>query len=301
MTERCENCPRLCGVDRNTKLGFCAAPERPQVSAVCIHKGEEPPLSGIHGVCNVFFSHCNLQCVYCQNYNISRTEVDARFVRIQDMDTLVAEIERLLPQSDNMLGLVSPSHYVHLVPELVQRLRDDGFTPTVIYNTNAYDRVEVIRQLSPYIDIYLPDFKYASGDLASRYSHAPDYPERAKAAITEMYNQKGSSLPTDNGLAFRGMIIRHLVLPGQVENSLEVLEWIATNLSTRVHLSLMAQYFPPNTPEPLPDQLSRPLSSEEYQRVVDRFYDLGFEHGWLQELSAQEYYRPDFASEKPFC
>ena len=167
-----------------------------------------------------------------------------------------------------------------------------------MYNTGGYDSVETLRALEPYIDIYLPDFKYMDPALALRYSHAEDYPQVALAALKEMYYQKGSALPTDDdGIAYRGIIVRHLVLPGHVENSLAVLDAIA-DISTNLHVAPMAQYFPPV--EGLPDQLGRTLTEEEYQKVTDHFYAVGLHRGWLQELDAQACYRPDLTTQQPF-
>ena len=299
---KCTNCPRCCPVDRVSKTGFCQAGSEIEVASIAIHKGEEPPIAGSKGICNVFFAHCNLQCVFCQNYEISRGEVDAAKVFYSSEEAVIDRIAELLPQTENMLGLVSPSHYAHRIPRLIAHLHDRGLFPTVVYNTNGYDSVETLRQLAPYVDIYLPDFKYMDVDLARRYSHAEDYPQVAQAALQEMFAQKGSSLPTDdNELAFRGIVVRHLVLPGQVQNSIDCLRWIADNLSTNLHVSLMAQYFPPRELQSrLPDALGRTLQEEEYQQVVDAFYALGFHRGWVQDLEANETYRPDFSQKQSF-
>lgn len=298
----CTNCPRCCPVDRVSNRGFCQAGSDIEVASIAIHKGEEPPIAGSKGICNVFFAHCNLQCVFCQNFEISRGEVDASKVFYSNEESVIDRIAELLPQTENMLGLVSPSHYAHQIPRLIDRLHDRGLYPTVVYNTNGYDSVATLRQLAPYVDIYLPDFKYMDSSLALRYSHAEDYPQVAQSALLEMFSQKGSSLPTDdNELAFRGIVIRHLVLPGQVKNSIDCLQWIADNLSTNLHISLMAQYFPPeDLKSNLPDALGRTLQEEEYQQVVDAFYDLGFHRGWVQDLEANETYRPDFSQKQSF-
>lgn len=299
--KNCCFCPRNCLSDREKQLGFCRATKVPEVASICCHKGEEPPIAGKKGICNIFFAHCNLQCVFCQNYEISRASVAQEKVFYATIESIVDRVEELLPETENMLGFVSPSHYVGLIPEIVEKVHERGLFPTVVYNTNGYDSVESLRMVAPYVDIYLPDFKYMDADLARRYSHAADYPEVAQRALQEMFNQKGSALPIDEGLAFRGMIVRHLVLPGQVDNSIDCLRWMAENLSPNLHLSLMAQYFPP---EPLkgalPDELNRTLTQEEYDRVVEAFYDLGFHNGWLQELSSTTNYHPNFAKKDAF-
>ncbi len=295
----CNNCPRRCATDRVTSLGFCHATAEPEAAAICIHRGEEPPICGQRGICNIFFAHCNLQCIYCQNRDISRAlpspTLASACVGVQ---AIVDRVQQLLPETENIVGFVSPTHYAHAIPAIVDELHRRGLFPTTVYNTGGYDSVETLRSLAPYIDIYLPDFKYSDPALALRYSHAADYPQVALAALREMYNQKGSALPTDErGLAFRGIIVRHLVLPGQVGNSLGVLDTLA-DLSTNLHIALMAQYFPPS--DGLPDQLNRTLTQAEYDRVTAHLRHLGLYRGWVQELDAQAQYRPDFSRPNPF-
>lgn len=293
----CTLCPKDCKVDRVGQFGFCGASTEPEVATICVHKGEEPPICGKKGICNVFFAHCNLQCVYCQNGAISSRTVDCE-VRFKGVDAIVEGIAEVLKETENIVGFVTPSHYASHIPAIVEQLHERGLFPTTVYNTGGYDTVETLQMLAPYIDIYLPDFKYIDSQIAQRYSHAGDYPQVALAALKEMYNQKGASLPTDDSeMAYRGIIIRHLVLPGQVENSLRVLDEIA-DISTNLHVALMAQYFPPT--EGLPDQLGRTLTAEEYDRVVDHFYEIGLHRGWVQELEAQACYRPDFNQKDSF-
>lgn len=297
----CTLCPRSCNKNRVADFGYCQAPLIPEVASIAIHKGEEPPISGEKGVVNVFFAHCNLQCLFCQNHDISRGIVDEEKIYYHSIEEIVERIAELLPQTENMLGFVSPSHYAHLIAPIMDALHTRGFYPTTIYNTNGYDTVETLCMVAPYVDIYLPDFKYRDEILSARYSHAKDYPQRAQSALLEMFSQKGSGLPLDdNGLAFRGMIVRHLVLPGQVQNSIDCLRWMAENLSTRLHVSLMSQYFPPQGVGDLPDQLNRTLLQDEYEKVVQTFYDLGFTRGWVQDISSNINYRPDFSEKQSF-
>ena len=293
----CNKCPRQC----NTTARFCNADSsHPEVAAVYAHTGEEPPLSGHKGISNIFFAHCNLQCCYCQNLEISRAVIAPAVISLRSIDDIVAATAESLKHTENIVGLVSATQYSDLVAPIVEGLHSRGLYPTIVYNSNGYESVEVLRAIAPYIDIYLPDFKYSDCDLARRYSNASDYPQVAIKALKEMYNQKGSSLPTDDdGMAFRGLIVRHLVLPGQVENSVKCLEWLAENLSTNIYISLMAQYFPPDGIE-LPDQLGRRLLPDEYRRVEDAFYKLGFHRGWVQQLEAADTYRPHFNDETKF-
>ena len=293
---RCQKCPREC----NSMPGFCnALSSMPEAAAVYAHTGEEPPICGQRGISNIFFAHCNLQCVFCQNLDISRPSVSPEKIGLHSVEEIIDATAESLKQTENIVGFVSATQYSDLVIPIIEGLHGKGLHPTIVYNSNGYESVDVLRRLAPYVDIYLPDYKYRDSDIAARYSHAADYPEVAGNAIKEMFNQKGAALPTDEGLAFNGLIIRHLVLPGQIQNSLDCLRWIADNLSTNIHISLMAQYFPPAGIE-LPDQLNRRLRKEEYDQVVEEFYNLGFHRGWVQELDAADNYKPHFEEKTTF-
>ena len=287
----CSNCPRQC----NVAPGFCGADSaKPEAASVYAHTGEEPPISGQKGISNIFFAHCTLQCLFCQNHEISRARVDAASINLVGVNAIVEATAAKLKETENIVGLVSATQYSNLVPEIVEGLHSKGLFPTIVYNSNGYESVDVLQRISPYIDIYLPDYKYADSEIARRYSNAEDYPDVAGRALKEMYNQKGSALPTDDdGLAFRGMIVRHLVLPGQTANSIACLRWLAENLSTNIYVSLMAQYYPPAGLQ-LPDQLGRRLNTEEYDEVVEEFYKLGFHRGWVQQLDSADNYQPNF-------
>ncbi|MBK7175562.1 MAG: radical SAM protein [Bacteroidales bacterium] len=296
----CRICPRNCGVDRlSGVLGFCGADGGFNVSSICIHKGEEPPVSGTLGICNVFFSRCNLVCKYCQNWQISchRGEVEEKTMSLSEV---LEKIIAILDQGCKSVGFVSPSHYIPHVKVIIDALRNAGYNPVFIYNTNGYDHVSEIRDLEGYIDVYLPDFKYAENELAWKFSRVRNYKEVALAAIKEMYRQKGSSLRVDDtGQAENGLIIRHLILPGHIENSEKVLQLIAEEISFMVPLSLMAQYWPTPSVKGLPD-LGRTLTSVEYEAVIEKMESLGFYKGWIQDLESNEHYRPDFNNRHPF-
>lgn len=295
----CTICGRGCGVDRTKTFGFCATGIDSNAAAICVHKGEEPVLAGAKGVCNVFFPHCNLRCLFCQNKDISTKDYCVTSSPFSSLTAVVDRIEELLQTTEQVLGFVSPSHYAHTIPTIVDRLHADGFNPTIVYNTNAYDNVDTLRELESYVNVYLPDFKYYSSDLSGRYSSAPDYFEVASKVLREMYRQKGSTLITDdNDIALSGLIIRHLILPGCVSDSKAVLTWIAENISCNVHLSLMSQYYPIEGCV-LPDQLYRKITPEEYNQVVEHFYDLGFHKGWVQDLDERSY-KPDFSKKEAF-
>lgn len=289
---RCTLCPRSCAVDRRTAAaGFCRTPaDRPRIASICRHTGEEPVLGGPAGVCNVFFGHCNLQCVYCQNAPISRNDSMAN---VFDLDAAVTACRRVLADGARALGFVSPSHQIPQMVAIIDALRAEGLAVPVIYNSSAYDSAATLRLLENHVDIWLPDFKYADAGLAARLSGAPDYPLAALRALREMFRQKGSTLDLDeDGLATSGLVIRHLVLPGHVQNSLDCLRIIAEELSPRVHVSLMAQYHPmPGLPPPF----DRTLTGEEYAAVTDEFCRLGFTRGWVQELDSHAEHLPDFS------
>lgn len=296
----CTLCPRNCNANRHTnRRGYCNAGAGTGVVSVCIHKGEEPPVSGTTGICNVFFYRCNLQCIYCQNCQIS-----ARNRKIGSdgivMEDLIPEICNQLDSGCRALGFVSPSHMVPQMLAIIDAVRATGRNPVIVYNTNAYEKVSVLRNLEGIIDVYIPDFKYSDPELAGGLSDARDYPVVAEKAIGEMFRQKGSPLITDeDGQALSGLIIRHLVIPGQVENSLKVLRFISRELSPKVHVSLMSQYHPMPAVEGHPF-LGRFLTADEYFTVTREMESLGLDRGWVQSLESSNFYLPDFTYEHPF-
>jgi putative pyruvate formate lyase activating enzyme len=296
----CQLCPRRCGVNRNAgKLGYCGSDAAYNIASICIHKGEEPAISGSKGICNVFFSRCNLQCIYCQNYQISRRREKVES-RCMTLDEVTGSICKILDQGIEAVGFVTPTHHSPHVKAIIQELHYYDYHPVTIYNTNGFDSTEVLRQFEGLIDVYLPDFKYFDRQLAARYSDAADYPEIIKKNLLEMYRQKGSTVVfNDDGMAVTGLIIRHLVLPGHVEDSIRILNWIASELSTSVHISLMSQYYPTvcvaNHPE-----LGRKLTRGEYEKVMVAMENFGFARGWIQHTESAESYLPDFKSDQPF-
>ena len=299
--EACTLCPRRCGVDRRRGgTGYCRSNDGLAIASVTVHHGEEPVLSGDQGICNVFFGHCNLRCLYCQNVQISRNET---VVKHADW-TIAQALEQIVPLLESgiqRLGFVSPSHMALQMVHIIRALHQRGYHPVVVYNSNGYDRVETLRALEEWVDVYLPDCKYSDPHLASLWSGAPDYPQIAAAALKEMYRQKGNLLHLDdNGLALRGMIVRHLVLPGAVANSLGVLRLLDASLSNKITLSLMSQYQPIAEVAGM-DPLGRNLLPEEYAQVTDELARLGFENGWVQEFASAQYYNPDFSQDSPFA
>jgi putative pyruvate formate lyase activating enzyme len=300
LLENCTLCPRECSVNRfEGGNGYCGIDAGINIASICIHKGEEPAISGTDGICNIFFSGCNLHCLYCQNHEISRKE-NLTPGTATSLESVLDKVEELLATGINAVGFVSPSHVVPQVKAIIKGLKSRGLSPVMVYNTNSYDKVETIRSLSGLIDVYLPDIKYAASMLASEYSDASDYPEIALKAIKEMYYQKGSTLVLDEkGRAENGMLLRHLVLPGHVEESKNLLRLLAEELSPGVHVSLMSQYFPTYQVQQHP-VLNRTLFSAEYEAVVKEMEDLGFRNGWIQEIESNRSYKPDFSMKNPF-
>lgn len=296
----CQMCGRICKVNRVDNFSsFCKVDQNIYISSIFVHKGEEPPISGDIGICNVFFAHCNLQCVYCQNYQISDNSSDIQKFHIS-LEEATQQIIQILDTGVQALGFVSPSHFVAQMIEIIELLHKKGYFPTIVYNTNAYDNVETLKILEKYVDIYLPDFKYSNNQIAVKYSKAPNYRRIATEAIKEMLRQKGDFLYLNSkGYAESGVIIRHLVLPNNVENSIEVLDIIANEFSKQVHISLMSQYYPTYKSFEF-EELSRTINEFEYNQVVDKINELGLYNGWVQEFESKDYYRPNFENSNPF-
>ncbi|MFC1864396.1 radical SAM protein [Chloroflexota bacterium] len=293
----CDICPRECGVNRlEGEQGFCHSARLPLVSAVCAHCGEEPVISGSKGSGAVFFGNCNMRCVYCQNYQISQ---DWARQQSNEMDCHVLA-ERLLYLQDELgchnINFVSPSHFV---PQLVRAVLEAvpmGLRLPLVYNTSGYDSIKSLRELDGIISIYLPDLRYASNKWAKKFSQAPDYVTHARTAIQEMYRQVGDVVLDEAGLAQRGLIVRHLILPHGLAGSQDSLTWLVSQLSPAVTVSIMSQYFPAHRASQI-SSLLRTISPSEYSEVIDLLNRLGLENGWLQEMGAAENYLPDFRHE----
>ncbi|MCK4394368.1 radical SAM protein [Candidatus Bipolaricaulota bacterium] len=296
----CTLCPRVCHADRSTsELGYCQSGVGYSIGSICLHHGEEPILSGKNGICNVFFTRCNMQCRFCQNYQISRNNGPIHEQRLT-LAGVVDQIERILDRGATSVGFVSPSHFIPQMMAIIASLEQRGRKATFVMNTNAYDKVETLAMLGGAIDVYLPDLKYMDERLALEYSDAPNYPQVATRALTEMFRQKGAKIELDENDTIRcGLIIRHLVLPGQVKNSIQCLRFIAEELSPNVHLSLMAQYHPIPAVSSHPT-LSRTLRQEEYEEVLCEMDRLGFNRGFIQSLESPLVYLPDFSHPHPF-
>jgi len=300
LLSNCTLCPHECGVNRfKGGTGYCGCDAGLNIASICIHRGEEPPISGPDGICNVFFSGCNLKCIYCQNHEISRlcSRQNKRSLNINEtLDTITG----ILNQGIKAVGFVSPSHVVPQVRAIISGLKARGFKPITVYNTNSYDKRETIRSFEGLIDVFLPDYKYVSPEIALRFSDVPDYPAVALIALKEMFYQKGSVLSVDNeGRAENGMLVRHLVLPGHADESKSVLRTLADEISTGINISLMSQYHPTRYVRNHPD-LKRILYKAEYDSAVETMEDLGFRNGWVQDRESFQNYNPDFSRENPF-
>ncbi|MGB7070671.1 MAG: radical SAM protein [Pyrinomonadaceae bacterium] len=301
----CTVCPKNCGNDRwNDEIAACYSGRLPIVSSYTAHFGEEPCLSGKRGAGNIFFGNCNLRCVYCQNYQISQTWKEQKKNEITH-ERLAEMMLELQDRGCHNIGFVSPTHFAPQMARAVLIAAEKGLRLPIVYNTNAYDSIEVLRLLEGIVDIYLPDLKYSDSGVGFQYSKVRDYKEYARAAIKEMHRQMGDELVFgQDSLLKRGLMIRLLVLPNDIAGIEENLRWIREELSPKTGISLMAQYYATNKAA-TDDRyilLSRRISEGEWFQAVSLLEELGMEEGFMQEYeSASHYYRPDFTDmKKPF-
>ena len=289
IIENCNLCPRNCSAVRseNEGNGFCKMGANPVVARAALHFWEEPCISGKNGSGTVFFTGCNLKCVFCQNYKISTEREVGKPVSVQELADI---FDRLAAQGANNINLVSPTHFV---PAIIKALKLRDSKIPVVYNTGGYEKAETIKMLDGLIDIYLPDFKYADNKTAEKYSNAPHYFEYAKEALTEMIRQTGPAQFNENGIMTRGTIVRHLILPSKTKNSKAVLDWLGKNLPEGVLLSLMAQYVPCGRASEFPE-INRRITKREYEKVQDVLFKYDLD-GFVQEReSASQSYIPPF-------
>ena len=305
LLQRCTVCPLDCGNNRLVgDLARCYSGRLPVVSSYTPHFGEEPPLTGTRGAGNIFFGNCNLRCVYCQNYQISQAHKEQIKNEVTH-ERLAGMMLELQGRGCHNINFVSPTHFAPQLARAILIAAENGLRLPIVYNTNAYDSVEVLRLLDGIVAVYLPDLKYAEDEAGYLYSKVPRYCEISRAALKEMFRQTGDELVYDeNGLLQRGLVIRLLVLPNDIGGLRESLEWIRDELSPRVAISLMAQYYPTNVAgtNQRYTLLSRRISESEWLRALSALEELGFAEGWIQEFDgAPFYYRPDFNDqERPF-
>ena len=277
----------MCGADRKKAKGYCRMPDEFTVARAGLHYWEEPPISGKNGSGTVFFSGCNLGCVYCQNYEISHENVGKT---ISD-ERLLEIFYELKDKGAHNINLVNPTHYAERLAEILPNF--DKKLP-VVYNSSGYERVETLKKLQGTVDIYLPDLKYINSEKSQRYSSAENYFEFASKALLEMKNQCGENIYDSDGILQKGMIVRHLILPKNTNQSIEILKWIYNNLGSDTAISIMAQYTPYGKIDSFPE-LQRKITEREYDKVLSFAGELGFENIYSQEFaSASEEFIPDF-------
>lgn len=280
--ENCNTCPHKCNINRKEKVGRCKGTDKIKIALYSLHKFEEPCISGQNGSGTVFFSNCNLNCIFCQNYEISQTGRGKEICIDELADIFIKQQEK----GANNINLVSPTIYAYQIIEAIEIAREKGLNIPIIYNSNGYENLETIKILEGYIDVYLPDLKYYYNELGEKYSKVNNYFEIATKAIKEMYKQVGSPYIDEKGIIKKGVIIRHLVLPNHIENSKRILKWIKTNLGDKVYVSIMAQYFP--TYNAMQSDLNRKLTKEEYKEIENYLYRLNLKNGYIQELGEHE-------------
>lgn len=286
--EKCNICPRLCRVNRYRTTGYCNARAEIKLNLYQLHYGEEPNLSGSKGSGTIFFSHCNLKCVYCQNFTISHFG----WGKEVEPEELVDIMFNLQDSGAHNLNLVTPTHYALQLAEVLQLAKKRGLKIPVVWNTNSYERIEMLQALEGLIDIYLPDFRYYDSEASGKFSDAEDYPGVAQAALKEMLRQVGH-LKEENGIAQRGLMVRLLVMPGNVNRIDKVMKWIYDNLGPETYISLMGQYYPTYRSVAFPE-INRSITEEEYEAIVKVLTDLGFKNGFIQKVGSNEDWTPKF-------
>ena len=282
--ESCKICPHKCRVNRKAgQIGRCRCGDKIKIALASIHYYEEPSISGKNGSGTVFFSNCNLNCIYCQNYEISQLG-KGKVISVEELaDIFIKQQENGV----NNINLVTPTMYAYQIIEAIKIAKINGLNIPILYNTNGYERVETIKALEGYIDVYLPDLKYYSNLLSKKYSNIDSYFEIATNAIKEMYKQVGTAQFNENGIIRKGVIIRHLVLPNHLQNSKHILKWIKENMPEDIYVSVMAQYFPTYKAKEDKD-INRKLTKKEYEEIENYLYTLQLEKGYMQELGEHE-------------
>lgn len=283
----CNSCPRKCNIDREQKTGVCGAPEKYKLARAALHFWEEPCISGEKGSGTVFFSGCSLKCVFCQNFEISRNA----FGKEISEERLIEIFKELEAQGAHNINLVNPTHYSLQISHTLKKYKP---SVPVVWNTGGYDSIESLKKLDGLVDIYLADIKYVSESVSKKYSGAENYFSVASEAVLEMQRQIGENIFDENGIMQKGVIIRHLVLPGNVSQAMRVMDWIKANLPEDTVLSLMSQYTPCGKASEYPT-INRKLSIREYDMVIDYAEKLGFENAFIQEIdSSSTEFIPEF-------
>ena len=293
MKMKCSLCPRMCNVDREITTGYCGVKKTLRVARAALHFWEEPCISGEEGSGAVFFTGCNLRCVFCQNFQIARAE-QGKEITVERLSEIFLELQE---QKANNINLVTATHYVPQVVEALKIAKEKGLHIPVVYNCGGYETVETLKLLEGLVDIYLPDFKYVNHDRAKRYSRAEDYPEAAKKALAEMVRQQPEAEFDERGIMKKGVIVRHLMLPGGIKDSKAVVKYLYETYGNQIFISLMNQYTPLPHVADYPE-IDRKLKKFEYDRLVDYAISLGVENGFIQEgETAEESFIPAFTNE----
>ena len=297
MHKKCTLCPRNCAVDREKgERGICGQTNEVKVARAALHFWEEPCISGEEGSGTVFFSGCSLHCVFCQNEAIANGTV-GKVITIERLAEIFLELQE---KGANNINLVTPGHFIPQIKEALTQARKKGLKLPIVYNTSSYESVEAIKSLEGFVDIYLPDFKYMNSELSAKYSHVADYAQVAKEVIHEMVRQTGKPVfenDDDEGLLKRGTVVRHLMLPGGMEDSKAVIQYLYETYGNDIYISIMSQFTPLANVSGYPE-LNRKVTEEEYEELVDYAIELGLEQGFIQEGDvAEESFIPDFDCE----
>ena len=286
----CNLCPRNCNTDRSTKVGYCKMTDILKVSRAALHFWEEPCISGEKGSGTVFFSGCNMGCVYCQNQDISH-EGFGKEITVERLAEIFIELEK---KSAHNINLVTPTHFAPRIVQAVKISRKNGLSVPVVYNTSGYEKAENIENLKGTVDVFLPDFKYFYSETAKKYSFCADYPQMVKKAIAQMVKQTGPCVFDNDGMIQKGVIVRVLVLPGHTDEAKQIIEYLYTTYKDDIFISIMSQYTPCTDLQKYPE-INRKLTQEEYDDVIDFAVELGLENGFVQEgESASESFIPPF-------
>ncbi len=307
--EKCNICPRKCNAVRSVKPGVCGCSDKPKVNLYQLHYGEEPIISGVNGSGTIFFSGCNLNCVFCQNYTISQLR-HGKECSIEELSNMMLELEN---QNANNINLVTPTHFTLQIKEALILAKSKGLSLPIVWNSNGYEEVCTLKEMEGLVDIYMPDFKYYNPEMSYKYSGAKDYPEKAKEAILEMYRQVGHIKLIENGelrmenenIAYKGLLIRLLVLPENLNSIEHILKWIKDNIGNETWISLMGQYYPAykvsgsevrvsglNTKNY--SELNRGINFKEYEFAKEQLEKYGFENGFIQDIGSNSDETPDF-------
>lgn len=290
LSNKCNLCPRNCNVDRNNSLGFCKANNKIKVARCALHYYEEPSISGKQGSGAVFFSNCNLKCCFCQNYNIS-TKQKGIEISIDRLSEIFIELQE---KGANNINLVTPTMYINQIKDAIVKAKNKGLKIPIIYNSSGYEKTESLKLLDGLIDIYMPDFKYYSNRSSFKYSKCKDYVENTKEAIDEMYRQVGKNKFNEDDIMIKGLIVRHLLLPGLIEETKEILKYLYNKYKNNIYISIMNQYTPLENVKNYPE-INRKITQEEYDDVINYAIELGIENAYIQEDGTQsDSFIPEF-------